>query len=191
MGIWYSSYGSNLCKERFYCYILGLQPYGSNKAERGCRDKTLPKENKKIILPYQLYFAKERSKWGEGGVAFIHHEYDPTQSTIGRMYRITEKQFLEVVAQENQLEDIYIDLNKVREQGFADLNLGWYDRIIYLGENDGSPIFTFTNSNGITEMERYSPSIPYRDIIHKGLSELGLNKAEIMSYLNNSYKSIK
>ncbi|BAC12959.1 hypothetical protein [Oceanobacillus iheyensis HTE831] len=184
MEVWYSSYGSNLCEERFYCYILGLQPYGSNKVERGCRNKTLPRDNKKIILPYQLYFAKERSKWGKGGVAFIHHEYDISQSTIGRMYRITEEQFLEVVAQENQLEDIYIDLSGVKKRGFADLELGWYDRIIYLGEEDGSPIFTFTNSNGITEMEKYSPAIPYQNIIRKGLSELGLDKIEINSYLS-------
>ncbi|MFS0752383.1 hypothetical protein [Oceanobacillus sp. 1P07AA] len=188
MEIWYSSYGSNLCKERFYCYILGRQPYGSNKAERGCRDKTLPKENKKIILPYQLYFAKERSKWGEGGVAFIHHEYDANHSTIGRMYRITEEQFLEVVAQENRLKDIYIDLCKVRDRGFADLDLGWYDRIIYLGEEDGSPIFTFTNSNPITDMVRYAPAISYRNIICKGLSELGLNKIDIERYLMNVTK---
>ncbi|GLO65453.1 MULTISPECIES: hypothetical protein [Oceanobacillus] len=107
------------------------------------------------------------------------------------MYRITEEQFLEVVAQENQLKDIYIDLNKVRKQGFADLDLGWYDRIIYLGEEDLTPIFTFTNSNGITEMERHTASIPYRNILHKGLSELGLNKIEIISYLNDSYYSIK
>lgn len=71
--VWYVSYGSNLMEERFHCYIKGGIPAGSNEAEKGCRDHTLPVHNKGCELPYPLYFAKDTSKWGTGGVAFIGH----------------------------------------------------------------------------------------------------------------------
>ena len=69
--VWYASYGSNLCEDRFLCYIKGGMPQGSKKMHLGCSDKTAPRATQNIIINRALYFAKEYSSWGKGGVAFI------------------------------------------------------------------------------------------------------------------------
>lgn len=69
--VWYASYGSNLLEERFLCYIRGGQPAGSTESEPGARDPSLPLRSIQFSMPYPLYFAKERTKWGKGGVALF------------------------------------------------------------------------------------------------------------------------
>jgi hypothetical protein len=184
MNVWYVSYGSNICKDRFMCYINGEKPEGSVKQEKGCRDKTPPKADEKIDLTYPLYFAKEKSKWGTGGVAFIGHKELVEDKTIGRMYLITNEQFVDVVAQENNLDHLYINLNEVMEKGYKDMNDGWYGRIMYLGLKGDAPMFSFTNPKPIGA-DRFSlPSSAYLKTISKGLLEIGLSKEEIVLYFN-------
>lgn len=120
--VWYASYGSNLNKERFLAYILGKKAPGCDICEKGCKDKTLPQDNKQIIMPYELYFAKNSSKWSGGGVCFIGNKKEDNHRTLGRMYLITKDQFLDVVSQENA----NIDCSKIN---FNDIN------------NNGSYIF--------------------------------------------------
>jgi|ADGO01.1.fsa_nt_gi hypothetical protein len=58
--VWYASYGSNTLPGRFYYYIEGgLFPCNSILYE-GCRDKSLPLDEKPITIPHSLYFAKHR-----------------------------------------------------------------------------------------------------------------------------------
>ncbi|MGX1752144.1 hypothetical protein [Sphingobacterium sp. NPDC055346] len=57
--VWYACYGSNLLKDRFYCYIQGGQPAGANTIYEGCTDKSLPIDEENIIINAELYFAKE------------------------------------------------------------------------------------------------------------------------------------
>ena len=78
--VWYACYGSNLYKKRFMEYI------------KKCPDPSSPKGDKKILVPYPLYFAKESSRWG-GGVAFIGLRKNRKNPSLGRMYLITEEQF--------------------------------------------------------------------------------------------------
>jgi hypothetical protein len=106
--VWYASYGSNLKRERFMCYIKGGRPRGGAKQYLGCRDKRDPIESRPIPLNFELYFAGQSNTWrrGEkdsgvpGGIAFIRQ--NPERGpTLGRMYLITDGQFNDVVLQEN------------------------------------------------------------------------------------------
>ncbi len=178
--VWYACYGSNLSRKRFLCYITGDIPEGSTQKEEGCRDKTLPVKDKPININYPLYFSKESKKWN-GGVAFIGHEKITSDVTLGRMYLVTKEQFIDVVKQENKIKSISIDFDSIIKHGADDVCSGWYGRIIYLGDSDKFPIFTFT---GIDEIEHTIPSEEYLKWIIRGLKEMReRSDDEIFEYL--------
>ncbi|MEN2768551.1 hypothetical protein [Ornithinibacillus xuwenensis] len=185
MEVWYASYGSNLLEERFLAYIYGRTATGSEQPEAGCKEKKPPKSSELIDINYPLYFAKERSKWGAGGVAFIGTERSTLETTIGRMYLISEGQFIDVVAQENNRHAISLELESIIANGYADLGLGWYDRIVYLGDKNGAPIFTFTSSTPLSRVQFTMPSAAYLSTIAKGLMESGLSLEEIIEYFHD------
>src|SRR5574341_764364 len=111
--IWYASYGSNLSKDRFYCYIMGGRPQGAEKIYVGCRDKTPPVLEKPVILHHELYFAKSSRTWQNGGVGFVRTEPDTSVQTRGNMYLITKEQFCDVIKQEiDSDETITIDFER-------------------------------------------------------------------------------
>ncbi|WP_163970259.1 hypothetical protein [Oceanobacillus halotolerans] len=182
MDVWYVSYGSNICEDRFLCYIYGGTPEGSEKREVGCHDKTPPKRSEKAEIPYPLYFAKEKSKWGKGGVAFIGNETKREELTIARKYLITAEQFCEVVEQENNNQRLDIDVNKIISEGHLDINAGWYGRLMYLGDKNGNPMFTFTNTEPMTDQTFTIPPSTYLSIIGRGLLELGLTDEAVAEY---------
>jgi hypothetical protein len=159
------------------CYIQGGKPEGSSKKYNGCTDNSPPFEDKPIKIPHELYFGGSSSVWCRGGVAFIK----PTMAgkgrqTLGRMYLITRDQFTEVVQQENKLEprdsSIKIDFEKTITdlQSFIgkENEFTRYGRIIYLGEDEGHPKFTFTAKK---EIYRNRPCEKYLSIIREGLRE--------------------
>jgi hypothetical protein len=133
--VWYASYGSNLCRERFLCYILGGQPEGSGKTERGCKDNSLPLKDKVIRIPHALYFAEYSQRWG-GGVAYIgHRRIPPKAGALGRMYLIHVEQFLDVVRQENN-DGIPISISDVQDafnKGSKTYEGFRYGKILYIG----------------------------------------------------------
>ena len=161
--VWYVGYGSNLCEERFRCYICGgrFKWGGSNAA--GCTDKSLPKRNKSFWIPYRLYFAKESSCWERKGVAFItpNKESNENKRTMGRMWKITCEQYEEVRNQEGKC---------------------WYNHEIYLGEEDNLPIRTITNQGILTPYNQ--PSEEYLRTIALGLKEtFSMTNEDIVRYL--------
>ncbi|MGO8987309.1 MAG: tetratricopeptide repeat protein [bacterium] len=170
--VWYASYGSNLCSRRFMCYIEGGQPEGASRPNPGCRDKTPPKDDQPIKIPYPLYFARQSSSWGNKGVAFIGLKKEETEATLGRMYLITEQQFIDVVSQENEGAQISMDLQKVKQQGSAVFHESWYGNILYLGEQSGFPIYTFTSGKNIALEPPVAPSSEYLRAIISGLKEV-------------------
>lgn len=89
--IWYASYGSNLQKERFLCYIRGGKPKGREDTYKGCKDKTLPALDEKLYINRRLYFAKKSRGWKLGGVGFISNSIDDSARTLARMYLITKE----------------------------------------------------------------------------------------------------
>jgi len=183
--VWYASYGSNLNKDRFLCYIKGGSPAGSTRVELGCKDPSLPIAETTFPLHHPLYFAKEAGGWQSQGVAFIGLIYDQDMVTYSKKYLITIEQFLDVVKQENGGDHFEIDLNEVREQGSKIFRQNaWYGNIIYLGDDQGYPIFTFTAPWERDEVEMKKPSHNYLATIIKGLKTDYTNE-EIFYYLQN------
>lgn len=190
MDVWYFSYGSNILVDRFLCYIHGGTPTGSTRAEVGCEDKTSPKETHEMSIPHPLYFSKERSKWGEGGVAFIDHQPVDNSETIGRVFLITENQFKDVIAQENNETTIDIDLQTIIKQGYAKVTDGWYGRVMYLGKKEGAPIFTFTSNTPMDEQKIKKPAKSYIKTITDGLMKMNMSKQDIGDYLSGKHGGV-
>lgn len=185
--IWYASYGSNLLEKRFSCYIAGGTPPGAQREYLGCTDRTLPEASKPISINHDLYFARKSKTWHGGGVAFIKPTSDPDVKTLGRMYLITAEQFTEVVKQEIRLEgDLIIDLAELIAKGSLVLDKrSWYNKLLFLGTEDGYRIFTFTNKDYLKD-ELNSPDKHYLKMIALGLRETyGMTDREIGEYLGS------
>lgn len=163
--VWYVGYGSNLCEERFLCYIRGGKFKWGGREATGCKDKTLPMANKPFRVPHSLYFAKRSGGWGDGGVAFVPPNREPNENNwvFARIWKITHAQFLEVWEQE----------------GNSDT---WYGKKIFLGEDEeGIAIYTITNA---AILEPNQPSKGYLRTMALGLKETyNLTDEEIAQYL--------
>ncbi len=161
--LWYVGYGSNLCRDRFLKYILGGKYQLGGSKVKGCKNKTLPIEDKPIKLPYCLFFAKRACNWDNGGVAFVSltSKSEKDKFTYGRMWKITTEQFSEIWEQEGP---------------------EWYNEKLCLGkDNDGIPIFTITHS---VDLEFSEPSDKYLETIVIGLKEtFNLDDETILKYL--------
>ena len=178
--VWYASYGSNLKRERFMCYIKGGRPRGSAKQYLGCRDKRDPIESRPIPLNFELYFAGRSNTWPRrekdsgvpGGIAFIgqNPERGPT---LGGMYLITDEQFNDVVLQEN---DKTPDGNRyvpafeqlVSQRELSLVGDPLYGKILNIGFEEARPILTFTTGRRLTLNE---PSENYLKEIAAGIKE--------------------
>lgn len=172
--VWYASYGSNISNERFLCYIHGGQAKGAKTCEEGSRDKTLPIKYENIEIHKKQYFAKSAYRWQDQGVAFVDSKTSD-EITCGRMYLITEEQFADVVKQENKMlvdDELVLNLEEARHnEHVVVIEDSWYGRILFLGENDGYPIYTFTNLLDIEEETLTHPSREYIQMIGSGLYE--------------------
>jgi hypothetical protein len=183
--VWYASYGSNINADRFLCYIKGGQPEGSAQVETGCKDPSLPVDDSTFIIDHPLYFAKEAGRWESQGVAFIGLNKDNGNSTYSKKYLIKVDQFLDVVKQENNGIDFEIDLNEVKRQGSQVFQRdAWYGNILYMGEEKGFPIYTFTAPWDINDVEWKKPSHAYLKTIIKGLKKDYSNE-EIFAYFQS------
>ncbi|SDA45131.1 gamma-glutamylcyclotransferase family protein [Methanobrevibacter millerae] len=165
--VWYVSYGSNMLRERFMCYIKGGSYEGSRYRDP-CDDTSLPIAVKTVEIPYDMYFGNESGSWENGGVSFI----DTTKKgkALGVAYLITKKQFKHVREQENG--------------GHFPGNGKWYTDIIDLGEMDGFEVKTITNKI----FRRYNkPCDAYWDTLIKGIKENwpDMSDEDITDYLIN------
>lgn len=181
--VWYLSYGSNLDKERFLTYIKGGKPNGSQKEERGCRNQTEPLKEKFIQISYPLYFAHYSKRW-EGAPAFIGTEKDENEKTFAKMYLIATDQLEDVIAQENNRGEVNVDFLEVIEKGKMELFPSLYGTILYVGNYEKYPVFSFTSAEKIENVQFEKPSIPYLSMIANGLISSGeLTKEEVIYYL--------
>lgn len=181
--VWYMSYGSNLSRERFMCYIKGGIPKGSTTAERGCSDHSAPIRDEFVEIPYPLYFAGHSGRW-DAAPAFIGLEPVANEKTFGRMYLITKGQFMDVAAQENGLDELYIDLDKVKEQKKLCVRGRMYEMMLHVGQKDGYEIFSFTSKKDIQEVQFSKPSIAYLAMILNGiLTNPSFTKEKAIKYL--------
>ncbi|MEH7235149.1 hypothetical protein [Bacillus sp. JJ1562] len=183
--VWYASYGSNINTDRFLCYVKGGRPKGSNETEVGCKDPSSPIDEGIFTIPYPLYFAKEAGRWDSKGVAFINGIKNDTAVTYSKKYSITSEQFLDVLQQENSGIQFDIDLEQVKETGSMIFReRAWYGRILYLRDDGGHPIYTFTAPWNMNDIKFNKPSYEYLETIITGLREY-YSKDDIYQYLRN------
>jgi len=190
--VWYAAYGSNLCRERFLTYIRGGRYAGkpSDEREPGCPDghRDPPQGEAPILIPHRLYFAGDAPGWGGGGVAFVDTARDDAARTYGRMFRVTRRQFEEVLRQENDYaERVTVTLERLTAPGDR-LDVGpdgRYRRVLYLGQRDGVPVVTFTASLSGPSGSTAVPSLAYLRTIVRGLAETyaDLTADEATAYL--------
>ncbi len=184
--VWYASYGSNLLEERFLCYVRGGMPAGTNRNYSGCADKSLPLKNRNILIHHELYFAKESDTWSNGGVAFIKINSAKWQKTYGRMYLIAEQQFTDVLKQEIDFSgELSVDFEFIKRNGNKVVKEdSWYGNVIFLGIQDGFPIFTFTFQDNTQKINK--PGKEYLTTIIRGLKEAyNFSSDEIVDYLSD------
>jgi hypothetical protein len=186
--VWYAVYGTNLNEQRFSCYIKGGTPEGTSKFDMGCRDKTPAIDGGMISIPFQLYFTKNSSRWGNKAVGFLGLEINPAIRTLGRKYLITKEQFEDVFRQENNIsvkQTLNIDFRKAREEGALTVKESWYGRVIFLGMEEGFPIFTLTAYWDFKPEEALPPSRKYLKHVIKGIRQTySMPDEQILEYLS-------
>jgi hypothetical protein len=179
--VWYASYGSNLARDRFLCYLGGGRPPGATRTYPGARNPSPPAGDQALTLPGEMFFAWDSPTWG-GGIAF----YDATApgTTLARAYLVTEQQFADVAAQEMHREPGEdLDLGTVLSRARHDLGPGRYESLHLVGELDGLPVLTFTAPDPAA-LQHKPPTRPYLEMIARGLSEThGLGAEAIATYL--------
>lgn len=169
--IWYASYGSNVNRARFLCYLQGGTPDGTSLRQRGARDPSLPLEDAPCSFRSAICFAGYSERW-EGAPAFLEHR-NASPGALGRRYLITKEQFADVVAQENGTDGpVSIPFGKVRPQSHTLIDTRRYDTIVGLDPVDGIPVATFTSSNVPEDRPAAAPSAAYLGTIARGLAEV-------------------
>ena len=184
--VWYACYGSNILAERFLCYIKGGQPKGTKRNYKGCEDKTLPIENEEFYICSELYFARASSNWDNGGIAFIRTLFEPQAATMGRIYLVTKGQLVDIARQEtNTTTALKIDFDRAVKNGsYIFKRPSLYGNLLYLGQQNGYPIFTLTNENDLQPLTK--PSKEYIKTISDGIKEAhALDDKTILEYLTS------
>jgi hypothetical protein len=206
--VWYAAYGSNLLKERFMCYLEGKEFITNTTVLRApprCEAGTQiqgdhPFNDQPFKLPFKLYFAHEKTKWGPGGVAFVEIERVHPLPTLGRAYLLTLQQ-LKCVARGENGGSHPIDIKDEMLFGSAGTtheittdHQGWYPVLLLCGSLNYKvaqvPVVTLTGWPEKT-VPRNPPSLIYRNTIRKGLHQTYPDKpdSEIEEYLQFAQKT--
>ncbi|CAG7860283.1 unnamed protein product [Brassica rapa] len=208
--VWYASFGSNMWKPRFLCYIQGGQAAGMKKACVGAMDKTPPKETTWGTFPNRLFFGRESTvTWGEGGSAFLNPLTNLSDQSHMCFYRIQSflfswnrlEQFNDVLFQENGMkvdsDTPLFDLaamQLVQNNGSIPLaKAGWYGNVVCVGKESDIPILTMTCT--LSVLEKFTsgevplrpPAKAYANTLVMGLVEGGrLSEEEAWAYIDNA-----
>ncbi|MBP1918022.1 hypothetical protein [Youngiibacter multivorans] len=172
--VWYAVYGSNLLYERFMTYLKGGSFRGGHPAAR-FNDTAPPRARLLYELPYDMYFGNSSGSWEGKGVSFLDVTRPGKAYSVA--YLITREQFDHICIQENggKMPEPY--------QGSP-----WYDLAIKVGEFDGIPVMTLTNS-GVRPANE--PGEKYLEVLKLGLNENYpyLTEEEIIEYLSSRNKN--
>ena len=187
---YYMSYGSNLCMDRFMCYVEGGQPEGSSRTYLGCRDRSKPKESLGIVFEGSIYYANYSTQWGGG---FLFADFDAPELSLGRIHLVTSEQFTDIVSQECGFEagGVDVDFEKILAVGGVKNNGILYGHMVHIGTYDHVPIISFTTSfseydvsSGHASFVLNPPSEGYANVIRKGLVEtFGLDDEMVEAYM--------
>ncbi|HEY6472038.1 MAG TPA: hypothetical protein VIY26_04035 [Acidimicrobiales bacterium] len=187
--VWYASYGSNLCADRFGCYLAGGLPRGAAHPCRGARDATPPREDRPLDIPHRLYFAGTSKTWG-GAPCFIDTVEDATTPTHARAYLITWGQFEDVVAQENghrATPPIDRALHGLAAGTGQRIGPGRYEHLLCVGRLDDVPVLTFTSPSTMDDAGLAAPAPAYLSLLVDGLRESHrLRDDALVTYLGSA-----
>ena len=183
--VWYVSYGSNMCWERFCCYLEGGTPPGGTRRNPGARDPRPPAATAPVDLPGTVYFAGESPQWG-GGVAFYDHAQPGWAAARG--YLVTAEQFADVAAQEMYTEPhdgpLASLVSRPLPGGRVELGPGRYETLVEVGRRDDLPLLTFTSPHGFDHVPHTPPRPAYLAMLADGLRESrGWDDDRITAYL--------
>ncbi|CAF1716427.1 histone deacetylase 5 isoform X1 [Brassica napus] len=202
--VWYASFGSNMWKPRFLCYIQGGQVEGMTKPCVGSLDKSPPKGITWGTYPNRLFFGRESTNvWGKGGVAFTNPLTSPNDQTHMCLYRITLEQFNDVLFQENGLNVDFASpifgltaLQLVEKNGSTPLEADlapWYGNVVCLGREGDVPILTMTCTLSVIEkfasgeVPLSPPAKAYANTLIRGLVEGGIfSEEEAEAYIDDA-----
>jgi hypothetical protein len=165
--VWYVSYGSNMHLDRLSCYLAGGAPPGALREYPGARDACPPRRDAAVWLPGGVYFATHSPVWN-GGRAF----YDPALPgrAAARAWLITASQFADITAQEMYREPgTDLDLTEVLTTGRSELGPGRYETLLHVGDQDGSPLLTFTAPWHAADVPATTPAVAYLRMLAAGL----------------------
>ncbi len=197
--VWYAAYGSNLCYERFLCYIRVGTPANSTRSYLGCNDKSLPLYALPFTIPHKLFFAGKYG-WNNQASAFVRSTKEG--QSYGRLFLIAFPQFDQLIQQEQGVrcpseQPICPPLSYIASNAFCYTNPAnpslpddpnkrlRYGRIMNLGTKHGRPILTFTAIGPDSEIDDAAPSREYLQAIARGIREtfLSLTSRQIREYL--------
>lgn len=191
--VWYVSYGSNMSRERFLCYLQGGVPPGGNRRNPGARDPRPPAADRAVDLAGTAYFAADSTQW-HGGIMFYDHLLPGF--TAARAYLVTAGQLCDVAIQEMHEEPDgdhpLLDLDITRLTGGRHaFGAGHYETLVEVGRaEDDVPMLTFTSPHGATEVEHRRPSAAYLEVIAQGLRESrDWSEEQIGAYLQGLQES--
>jgi len=186
--VWYASYGSNLARERFLCYLRGGRPEGAARTYPGARDTSGPQGDEPMLLPGEVFFGWRSPTWG-GGIAFYDAGVGGAERGVAgrvyaRAYLLTEGQFADVAAQEmHRRPGQDLDLSHVLERASHSYGPGRYETVHLVGELHGEPVLTFSASDP-AGLEHRPPTAAYLAMMVRGLQEAhGLSVEEAARYL--------
>lgn len=175
---YYMSYGSNLCMDRFMCYVEGGTPERSSRKYLGCRDVTPPKESFGVAFEGSIYYANNSLQWGGGG--FLFADFDEPDLSLGRVYLVTREQFVDIVSQECGFEagGVDVDFDKLLKVGSLEDNSLLYGHTVYVGSLHHLPVVSFTTSYSVADVAGghapfalNPPSDAYDNVVRRGVEE--------------------
>lgn len=168
--VWYVSYGSNMLKERFDCYIKGGKCRFNGRKYRGCTNKEESKKSVSLTLPYNMYYGNNSGSWHDSAVSFL--DVSKPGFAYARAWLVAE----------DQLDGIH----KQEGKGFD-----WYPDLYQLEDIDGIPAYTFTNEFKRDPKAFSDIKACYAGVLAEGLKESfpELTDEQIQEYLENCGKN--
>ena len=155
-------------------------------------------------LQFKLYFAREMTKWGLGGVAFVETEPVTPAPTFGRAYLLTLQQFRCVAREENggshpvNIKNGMLFGPAGTTHEITTDHLGWYPVLLLCGSLN----YMFTQIPAVTltgwpekMVPKSRPSTVYLTTIRNGLKETypistyhDMTDHKIDEYLREAYE---
>ena len=167
MHVWYASYGSNLSRDRFLCYLQGGRPEGATRTYPGARDQSHPAADAPFALPGQVFFGWHSPTW-DGGIAFYDRGVGPGAGPRLPHHRGAVRRRRGPGDAPRAGEDL--DLSTVLAERRHSVGPGRYESLHLVGELGGHPVITFTSPDD-AELPHNPPSEPYLAMVARGLRE--------------------